>query len=306
MSLTASESILELIGKTPLLHLKNLQQPGMANIYAKLEYLNPGGSIKDRAALGLILDAEERGLLTPGATIIEPTAGNTGVGLALIGRARGYQVILCVPEGYSREKMILMEALGGKVIYTPQEAGMKAAIEKAQALAQEIPHSFCPQQFANPANPQYHYHTTAQEIDEQLAGQVHGIAVGCGSAGTFSGIARLFKEKNPQTICWAVETEGSVLGGGCAGPHRVEGIGTSFIPPNFAAEYCDRVFQVTDDQAFGMVKHLARQEGVLCGSSSGANAYAAVALAQMLGPDHNVVTVFPDGAERYMSKGILD
>jgi len=306
MGLQAVESILDIIGKTPLLHLKNLQTPGTANVYAKLEYLNPGGSIKDRAALGLVLDAEKRGLIGPGSTIIEPTAGNTGIGLALIGRARGYRVILCVPEGYSREKMIVMEALGGEIIYTPREAGMKAAIEKARQLSQEIPNSFAPQQFENPANPHFHYETTAREIDEQLAGHVDAVVIGCGSAGTFTGVARFFKEKNPKVYCVAVETEGSILGGGAPGPHRVEGIGASFIPGNFDREVCDEVFKVMDTEAFEMLKKLAREQGVLCGSSSGANAFAAFEIARRFGSEANVVTVFADGAERYMSKGIFD
>jgi cysteine synthase A len=306
MALQAAESILDLIGKTPLLHLKKLQSPGTANVYAKLEYLNPGGSIKDRAALGLILDAEKRGLIGPGSTIIEPTAGNTGIGLALIGRARGYRVILCVPEGYSREKMIIMQALGGEIIYTPRESGMKAAIEKARELTREIPNSFAPQQFENPANPLFHYQTTASEIAEQLDNKVNAVVIGCGSAGTFTGIARFFKEKNPSIYCVAVETQGSVLGGGEAGPHRVEGIGASFIPGNFDREVCDEVLKVMDDEAFDMVKKLAREEGVLCGSSAGANAFAAFEIARRFGSDANVVTVFADGAERYMSKGIFD
>ncbi|MBI4852568.1 MAG: cysteine synthase family protein [Acidobacteria bacterium] len=306
MGLKAVESILDIIGNTPLLHLKNLQTPETANVYAKLEYLNPGGSIKDRAALGLILDAEERGLISPGSTIIEPTAGNTGIGLALIGRARGYRVILCVPEGYSREKMILMQALGGEIIYTPREAGMKAAIEKARELTKEIPNSFAPQQFENSANPNFHYKTTAREIDEQLNGCVDAVVIGCGSAGTFSGVARYFKEKSPKTYCVAVETEGSVLGGGAPGPHRVEGIGASFIPGNFDREICDEVFKVMDTEAFMMIKKLASEQGVLCGSSSGANAFAAFEIARRFGSNANVVTVFADGAERYMSKGIFD
>lgn len=306
MGLAAVESILDLIGQTPLLHLKRMRSEGSGDVYVKLEYLNPGGSVKDRAALGLVLDAERRNLLKPGSTIIEPTAGNTGIGLALIGRARGYRVILCVPEGYSREKMIVTEALGGEIVYTPREAGMQGAIAKARELAAQIPNSFSPQQFENPANPRFHYETTAREIEEQLNGRVHAIAIGCGSSGTFTGVARFFKEKNKDVFCAAVETQGSVLGGGAPGPHRVEGIGTSFIPANFDREVCDEIIKVTDDDAFAMVKRLAREEGVLCGSSSGANAYAAFELARRLGPGHNVVTVFADGAERYMSKGIFD
>ena len=306
MSLGTAENILDLIGRTPLLHLKRLHQSGAVNVYAKLEYLNPGGSVKDRAALGLIIDAERRGKIGPGSTIIEPTAGNTGIGLALIGRARGYRVILCVPEGYSREKMIVTEALGGEIVYTPREAGMLGAINKAHELAAQIPNSFSPQQFENPANPRYHYETTAREIDEQLGGRVDAVVIGCGSAGTFTGVARYFKEKNAAVHCVAVETQGSILGGGAPGPHRVEGIGASFIPANFDREACDEIIKVVDDDAFGMVKRLAREEGVLCGSSSGANAYAAFDVARRLGADRNVVTVFADGAERYMSKGIFE
>jgi cysteine synthase A len=306
MSLAAAESIVDLIGKTPLLHLKRLQSSEAGSVYAKLEYLNPGGSIKDRAALGLVLDAEQKQKLVPGSTIIEPTAGNTGIGLALIGRARGYRVILCVPEGYSREKMIVTEALGGEIVYTPRDAGMQGAIQKALELAAQIPNSFSPQQFENPANPRYHYETTAREIEEQLGGRVDAIVIGCGSCGTFTGVARFFKERNPAVRCVAVETEGSILGGGPPGPHRVEGIGTSFIPANFDREVCDDIIKVTDEEAFQMVKRLAREEGVLCGSSSGANAFAAFETARRLGPGRNVVTIFADGAERYMSKGIFE
>ncbi|MCS6885274.1 MAG: cysteine synthase A [Acidobacteriota bacterium] len=307
MARVLAESVLELIGQTPLLHLNRIQaKENCANIYAKLEYLNPGGSIKDRAAMGLILDAERRGVITTGSTIIEPTAGNTGIGLALIGRARGYRVILCVPEGYSREKMIVTEALGGEIIYTPQEEGMTGAINKARELAAQIPNSFIPQQFENPANPRYHYMTTAVEIDEALAGKVDAVVIGCGSCGTFTGVARYFKERNPKVLAVAVETEGSVLGGGKAGPHKVEGIGTSFIPGNFDREVCDEIIAVTDEDAFRMVKRLAREEGVLCGGSAGANAFAALQVARRFPRNSNIVTVFADGAERYLSKGIFD
>ncbi|OYT72419.1 MAG: cysteine synthase [Chloracidobacterium sp. CP2_5A] len=306
MALGITEDITELIGKTPLLRLRSVVPPGAANVYAKLEYLNPGGSIKDRAALGLITDAERRGLLAPGATIIEPTAGNTGVGLALIGRTRGYRVILCVPEGYSREKMQVAEALGGTLVYTPSAEGIPGAIRKALELAETIPNSFVPQQFSNPANPHIHYMTTGAEIHEQLGGKVDGLAIGCGTAGTFSGVARYIRERNPQAVCVAVETEGSVLGGGQPGPHKVEGIGTSFIPENFHRDLCDEIVAVTDRDAFAMVRRLAAEEGVLCGGSAGANAFAAIQLAIRLGEGKRVVTIFPDGAERYMSKGIFD
>lgn len=306
MALGVTEDITELIGKTPLLRLKHVVPAGAANVYAKLEYLNPGGSIKDRAAMGLITDAERQGFLKPGGTIIEPTAGNTGVGLALIGRARGYRIVLCVPEGYSIEKMKVTQALGGEIVYTPNELGMQGAIDKAFELSKTIPDSFVPQQFSNPANPRYHYETTGREIYEQLDGKVDAVVIGCGSAGTFSGVARYVRERNPQAVCVAVETQGSVLGGGQLGPHRVEGIGTSFIPGNFDQEVCSEIVAVMDDAAFATVRALAAQEGVLCGGSSGANVYAAIEVAKRLGPGKNVVTILPDSAERYMSKGIFD
>ena len=205
MSLRVTEQIIDLVGRTPLLHLARFARPPLASVYAKLEYFNPGGSVKDRAALGMILDAEARGLLKPGATIIEPTAGNTGIGLALIGAARGYRVILCVPEGYSREKMKVMEALGGEIEYVSKEAGMQGAIERAQELARQIPNSFIPQQFANPANPNFHEQTTAQEIIEQLEGQIDAVVLGAGTAGTFTGVARAVKKINPRALCVLVE-----------------------------------------------------------------------------------------------------
>src|SRR5919202_467139 len=233
MPLGVTESILELVGRTPLLHLSRFARPPLADIYAKLEYMNPGGSVKDRAALGMILDAERRGRLKPGATIIEPTAGNTGIGLALVGVARGYRAILCVPEGYSREKMKIMEALGGRIEYVPAEEGMEGAVRRARELAGETPGSFIPQQFENPANPRFHEETTAREIIEQTGGRVTALVLGCGSAGPFTGIPRAIKRINPDVYCALVEPEGSILGGGNPGPYRLEGIGQrEFIPPN--------------------------------------------------------------------------
>lgn len=272
MSLGVTEQIIDLVGRTPLLHLARFARPPLASVYAKLEYFNPGGSVKDRAALGMILDAEARGLLKPGATIIEPTAGNTGIGLALIGAARGYRVILCVPEGYSREKMKVMEALGGEIEYVSKEAGMQGAIERAQELARQIPNSFIPQQFANPANPNFHEQTTAQEIIEQLEGQIDAVVLGAGTAGTFTGVARAVKKINPRALCVLVEPEGSIFGGGPPGDHKVEGIGQSqFIPPVLDWNVVDEIIMITDDEAFAMVRKLAATEGVLCGGSSGAD-----------------------------------
>jgi cysteine synthase A len=218
--LRAVENILELVGGTPLLRLARFAPPPAAELFAKLEYMNPGGSVKDRAALGMILDAERRGVLEPGSTIIEPTAGNTGIGLALVGAARGYRVVLCVPEGYSREKMKIMEALGGRVEYVPAEEGMEGAVRRARELAAETPGSFIPQQFENPANPRFHRETTAREIIEQAEGRIDALVLGCGSAGTFTGLTHAVKEVNPKVYCVLVEPEGSILGGGSASSSR--------------------------------------------------------------------------------------
>ena len=305
--LRAAESILELVGGTPLLRLARFCPPPAAELFAKLEYMNPGGSVKDRAALGMILDAERRGVLEPGSLIIEPTAGNTGIGLALVGAARGYRVVLCVPEGYSREKMKIMEALGGRVEYVPAEEGMEGAVRRARELAAATPGSFIPQQFENPANPCFHEETTAREIIEQTGGRVDALVLGCGSAGTFTGITHAVKKVNPEVYCVLVEPEGSILGGGEPGPYRLEGIGQrEFIPPNLDRDAADEVLAVSDAEAFATVRELARTEGVLGGGSTGAAAAAARKVAERLGTGKRVVTLFPDGAERYMSQGIFD
>jgi cysteine synthase A len=303
----ATENIIELVGNTPLLHLARFARPPLADIYAKLEYFNPGGSVKDRAAMGMILDAEERGVLKPSSTIIEPTAGNTGIGLALIGCARGYRVILCVPEGYSREKMKIMEALGGEIEYVTEEQGMQGAIERAGELAAEIKDSFIPQQFENPSNPCFHEQTTAREIIEQMDGRIDALVIGAGTAGTFTGVARAIRKVNPKVFCVLVEPEGSILGGGLPGEHKVEGIGQAqFIPKNCELDLADEVMMIYDDEAFAAVRKLAKTEGILGGGSSGAAAAAAYRIAERIGSGKRIVTLFPDGAERYMSQGIFD
>lgn len=304
--LRVSDDISKLVGETPMLHMKRLAPPGAADIFAKLEYLNPGGSVKDRAAIGLIQRAEREGTLKPGGTIIEATAGNTGIGLALIGVSRGYKVRLFVPEKFSEEKVIIMRALGAEVTRTPESEGMQGAIDRAKTLLGTDSSAFMAAQFENPANPDFHYETTAREIFEQMEGRVDAITIGSGTAGTFTGIARFLKERLPLVYTVAVETQGSVLGGGKAGPHKVEGIGSSFIPKNFDQSVCDEVMMVTDTQAFDMVKTLASQEGVLGGSSAGANVYAAVQIANRLGEGKRVVTLIPDSAERYLSKKIFE
>jgi cysteine synthase A len=294
------------VGHTPMLHLGRVVPSGSADVFAKLEFLNPGGSVKDRAALGMILDAEAKGLLRPGCTIVEATAGNTGVGLALIGVNRGYKVKLFVPEGFAEEKCILMRAFGAEVVRTPEAEGMAGAIRDANKLADSIPGAFMAGQFTNQANPKFHHDTTAAELWEQMEGRVDGFVAGVGTGGTFSGVAQYLKEKSPVIVTVAVETQGSILQGGLPGKHRVEGIGVSFIPETFHREVCNRVMMVSDEDAFAMVKRLAAEEGVLGGSSAGAVVHAAVTLARELGAGKRVATIIPDSAERYLSKNIFE
>jgi cysteine synthase A len=304
------ESVLELVGQTPMLRLRRLEEASgdghCAEIWAKLEFLNPGGSVKDRAALGIVLDAERRGVLRPGGTIVEATAGNTGVGLALIGVNRGYKVMLYVPEQFAEEKVKLMRGLGATVVRTPEAEGMAGAIERALEFEMETPGAFAALQFENPANPDFHEQTTAAEIWKQMDARVDAWVSGVGSAGTFTGVARFLKKARPGTLTVAVEPQGSVLEGGEPGPHKVEGIGVSFIPATFDRSVCDRVMKVMDDPALAMVKRLAVEEGVFAGSSAGAVVCAAVDVARELGAGKRVVTVIPDSAERYLSKGLFE
>ncbi len=306
MPLKIAENITELVGGTPMLHVRRLAPEGSADIYVKLEYLNPGGSIKDRAAIGMIQRAEADGRLKPGGVIVEATAGNTGIGLALIGVSGGYRVLVVVPEGFSEEKVTIMRALGAEVTRTPEKDGMKGAIAKARELAALNPGAFVALQFENPANPEYHHDTTAKEIYDQMDGKVDAIVAGVGTGGTFTGIARFMKERRPGVHCVAVETQGSVLQGGQPGPHKVEGIGVSFIPGTFDAKVADEIIMVSDADAFDMVKQLAAKEGILGGSSAGANMFAALRVAKKLGKGKRVVTIAPDSAERYMSKKIFE
>lgn len=300
-----AENITELVGETPMLHLRRMTPAGAADVFVKLEYLNPGGSVKDRAAIGMIQRAEAEGRLKPGATILEATAGNTGIGLALIGVNKGYRVVVCVPEKFAEEKVKIMRALGAEVIRTPEEAGMQGAIKKIKEVAATIPDSFTALQFENPANPDFHHDTTAAEIFQQMEGRLDAIVVGVGTGGTFSGLARYMKEKLPRVHTVAVETQGSVLQGGAPGPHKVEGIGSSFVPKTFDRSVCDEIIMVNDQDAFATVAQMARQEGILGGSSAGANVFAALQVARNLGKGKRVVTIIPDSAERYMSKDIF-
>jgi cysteine synthase A len=306
LSLRVADDITELVGGTPMLRLKRLSPAGSADVFAKLEYLNPGGSVKDRAAVGIIRRAEQEGKLAPGGTIVEATAGNTGIGLALIGVNRGYKVKLFVPENFSQEKVMIMRALGATVDRTPDEEGMKGAIRRAKELVAHDPTAFMAGQFENQANPEYHFETTAAEMFEQMDGRVDAVVLGCGTCGTFTGVARYMKKNVAGVQAFAVETQGSILKGGAPGPHKVEGIGVSFIPETFDASVCDDVIAVTDEDAFGMVKRLAAEEGVLAGSSGGAAVFASLEVAKRLGTGKRVATIVPDSAERYLSKKIFE
>ena len=304
--LRVADDITELVGQTPMLRLTRLVPSTSADVFAKLEYLNPGGSVKDRAAIGIIRNAERERRLQEGGVIVEATAGNTGIGLALIGVNRGYKVALFVPQRFSEEKVKIMRALGADVTRTRDEEGMAGAIRQAQEFAAKTPGAFMAGQFENPANPEYHYETTAEEIFEQMEGRLDAVVLGSGTAGTFTGVARFMKEKLPRVLTVAVETQGSVLGGGPPGKHKVEGIGASFIPKNFDPSVCDEILMVTDKDAFDTVNRLAEAEGVLAGSSGGAAVFAALQVAQRLGEGKRVVTMIPDSAERYLSKKIFE
>ena len=305
-NLRVADDITQLVGETPVLQLKRLVPPGSADIFAKLAYLNPGGSVKDRAAIGIIREAEREGKLAPGNTIVEATAGNTGIGLALIGVNRGYKVKLFVPENFSEEKVTIMRALGAHVERTPDQEGMKGAIARAKALVASDSSAFMAGQFENPANPDYHFETTAPELLDQMEGKIDAVIFGCGTCGTFTGIARYMKKYLARVLTVAVETQGSILMGGEPGPHKVEGIGVSFIPATFDRSVCDEIIMVNDEDAFATVKQLAAKEGVLAGSSGGAAVFAALQVARRIGPGQRVATIIPDSAERYLSKKIFE
>jgi cysteine synthase A len=305
-SMRVVDSVLELIGSTPMVRLKKVVPPDAAEIWAKLEAFNPGFSIKDRAALGMIEQAEREGALQPGDTIVEATAGNTGVGLALVGVQKGYKVVFFVPEKFSKEKVMLMECFGAKVFRTPTEDGMEGAISRAKRLTEENEHFWFAAQFSNPGNPQIHHDTTAREIWEQTKGRLDAFVCGAGTAGTFTGVARYLKERNTKILTVLSDTQNSVYSGQEPGAHDVEGIGASFIPEVFDRALCDETVIVPDVEAFAMVKRLAIEEGVLGGSSSGVNVCGAIAIAKRLGKGKRVITLIPDSAERYLSKNIFN
>ena len=298
-------SVEQLIGNTPLLRLDRLgaQEGWRARVLAKLESLNPGGSAKDRLALALIDDAEARGVLKPGGTIIEPTSGNTGIGLAMVAAARGYQVILTMPDSMSAERRTLLAAYGARLVLTPGELGMQGAVDRAHELAASIPGSFLPGQFDNPAGPAAHYRTTGPEIWRDTAGQVDILVATVGTGGTLSGTGRYLKEQNPALRVAAVEPDASpLLSGGQAGPHGIQGIGANFIPKALDRSVYDQVIRVTDRDAFAMGREAVRREGILVGISSGAALWAAGQLArQEENAGKTIVAILPDSGDRYFS-----
>lgn len=297
--------IRELVGNTPMLKINNFNIKSGVNIFAKLEYLNPAGSVKDRIGVYMIEKAEEEGILKRGYTIIEATAGNTGLGVALGAINKGYKVIFVVPEKFSIEKQVLMKALGAEIINTPRALGMQGAIEKSQELLNQIPNSISLKQFENGANPEAHYITTGPEIYLSLGDQIDYFVAGAGSGGTFTGIAKYLKEKNPNIKAVLADPIGSTIGGGEEGCYDIEGIGNNFIPGTMDIELVDHTIKVNDEESFKMVKELARKEGVIVGSSSGAAMAAALKLAETI-DSGNIVTVFPDRGDRYFSKNIYD
>ncbi|UYO04587.1 MULTISPECIES: cysteine synthase A [unclassified Paenibacillus] len=300
------QNITELIGDTPAVKLRRLAGEQDADVYVKLEYFNPSGSVKDRAAYNLIAQAEQDGLLKPGSTIIEPTSGNTGIGLAMNAAAKGYRAIMVMPDNMTKERINLLKAYGAEVVLTPAAERMPGAIRKAQELQREIVGSFIPQQFENGANPDIHRRTTALEILEQMEGRLDAFVATAGTGGTITGTGEVLKERLPGIGIYVAEPKGSpVLSGGQPGPHKLVGTSPGFIPPILNTDVYDEIFQVSDEDAIGTTRRLAAEEGILVGPSSGASVWTALQVARRLGPGKRVLCIAPDTGERYLSMGIF-
>lgn len=296
-----ANSISDLIGRTPIVKLNRLVDENSAEVYLKLEYMNPGSSVKDRIALSMIEEAEQKGNLNPGVTIIEPTSGNTGIGLAMVAAAKGYKTILVMPETMSIERRNLLRAYGAELVLTPGPEGMGGAIRKAEELAKENGY-FMPQQFKNEANPEVHRKTTGVEIVEQMGEQLDAFVSGIGTGGTITGAGEVLREEYPNLKVYAVEpTDSPVLSGGKPGPHKIQGIGAGFVPDILNTEIYDEIIQVQNEQAFEFARRAAKEEGILGGISSGAAIYAALEVAKKLGKGKKVLAVIPSNGERYLS-----
>lgn len=296
------DDICQVIGKTPIVRLNRIPRDGWAEIVVKLEYFNPGGSIKDRIGLSMIETAEREGRLKPGGTIVEPTSGNTGIGLAMVSAAKGYKVILTMPEDMSVERLTLLRAYGAKIVLTPRMEAMQGAINKAEEILREHPEYFMPQQFRNPANPETHRRTTSQEILQVVGDRLDALVVGIGTGGTATGTGEALKAKLPNLKLYAVEpTDSPVLSGGRPAPHKIQGIGAGFVPEILNRNIIDGLFAVTYEDARAMARRLAQQEGILCGVSSGAILHASCIVAEQMGPGKRVLAILCDTGERYLS-----
>jgi cysteine synthase A len=307
MSVDKSESVIQQIGNTPLIRLSAMVEPGWADVYVKMESYNPGGSVKDRICLAMVEAAEQAGTLKPGVTVVEPTSGNTGIGLSMICAVKGYKLVLTMPETMTVERRRLLAAYGAELILTPGPLGMRGAVQKAEELAEKHGY-FMPQQFKNPANPEVHRRTTGPEIIRALDGlSIDAFVAGVGTGGTITGVGEALRQHNPAVQVVALEPADSpVLSGGQPGPHKIQGIGAGFIPEVLNTKVYNEVLRVANDDAFATARRLAREEGLLVGISAGANCWGALQLAKRLGKGQNVVTVMCDTGERYLSAGLYD
>lgn len=302
MTIKASATILDVIGNTPMVKLNKVVGKDSADVYAKLEMFNPGASVKDRIAHNMIEQAEKKGLLKPGSVIVEPTSGNTGIGLAIVGAVKGYKVILTMPDGMSQERIQILESFGAEVVLTSAKEGMVGAVEKAREIVASKKDAYMPQQFMNPDNPAAHRKATAKEILRDTDGELDAFVAGVGTGGTITGVGEVLKKHNPKIRIIAVEPKtSSVLSGGRPGPHMIQGIGAGFVPDVLDRSIIDEIITVEDQEAYQMAKRLSREEGIFAGLSCGAAAVAALKVAKALGPKKTVITIFPDSGERYLS-----